>query len=87
VFATSTPLTAALPGLAAQAARGLPFVFEVRDLWPELPRALGLRNPLLLGGMEVLETAAYRAADAVVGLSRASSAGSAASRPRVSAWS
>ena len=69
VFATSTPLTAALPGLAAQAARGLPFVFEVRDLWPELPRALGLRNPLLLGGMEVLETAAYRAADAVVGLS------------------
>jgi glycosyltransferase involved in cell wall biosynthesis len=69
VFATSTPLTAALPGLAAQAARGLPFVFEVRDLWPELPRALGLRDPLLLGGMEVLETAAYRAADAVIGLS------------------
>lgn len=69
VFATSTPLTAAWPGLAAQAARGLPFVFEVRDLWPELPRALGLRNPLLLGGMEVLETAAYRSADAVIGLS------------------
>jgi len=69
VFATSTPLTAAWPGLVAQAARGLPFVFEVRDLWPELPRALGLRNPLLLGGMEVLETAAYRSADAVIGLS------------------
>ena len=62
-------LEAEAGALAAQAARGLPFVFEVRDLWPELPRALGLRNPLLLGGMEVLETAAYRAADAVVGLS------------------
>ena len=69
VFATSTPLTAAWPGLVAQAARGLPFVFEVRDLWPELPRALGLRNPVLLGGMELLETAAYRSADAVIGLS------------------
>jgi glycosyltransferase involved in cell wall biosynthesis len=69
VFATSTPLTAAWPGLVAKAARGLPFVFEVRDLWPELPRALGLRNPFLLGGMELLETAAYRSADAVIGLS------------------
>ncbi|MEY4775737.1 MAG: hypothetical protein RL759_250, partial [Verrucomicrobiota bacterium] len=37
-FATSTPLTAALPGLAARWLRGKPFVFEVRDLWPELPR-------------------------------------------------
>jgi glycosyltransferase involved in cell wall biosynthesis len=69
VFATSTPLTAAWPGLVAQAARGLPFVFEVRDLWPELPRALGLRNPFLLGGMSLLESAAYRSADAVIGLS------------------
>lgn len=69
VFATSTPLTAALPGLVAQAGRGLPFVFEVRDLWPELPRALGLRNPFLLGGMSALELAAYRAADTVIGLS------------------
>lgn len=68
VFATSTPLTAALPGMLAQAARGVPFVFEVRDLWPELPRALGVRNPLVLGGMALLEFAAYRAADTVIGL-------------------
>jgi len=68
-FATSTPLTAALPGLAARWLRGKPFVFEVRDLWPELPRALGVRNPLLLGAMSVLEWAAYRGADACIGLS------------------
>ena len=55
VFATSTPITAVIPGLAAKWLRGLPFVFEVRDLWPELPRALGLRNPFLLGGMSLLE--------------------------------
>lgn len=69
VFATSTPLTAAVPGIVARAARGVPFVFEVRDLWPELPRALGLRNPCLLGAMSLLEAAAYRSADAVIALS------------------
>jgi len=69
VFATSTPITAVIPGLAAKWLRGKPFVFEVRDLWPELPRALGLRNPFLLGGMSLLEFLGYRSADACVGLS------------------
>ncbi|HSQ40366.1 MAG TPA: glycosyltransferase, partial [Anaerolineales bacterium] len=49
LFATSTPLTASLPGIVAHVFRKKLFVFEVRDLWPELPRALGLRNPFLLG--------------------------------------
>src|SRR6478609_4237381 len=70
LFATSTPLTAAIPGITMKAlGGGRPFVFEVRDLWPELPRALGVKNPLLLGGMSALEWAAYRCADACIGLS------------------
>ena len=69
VFATSTPITAVIPGLAAKWFRGKPFVFEVRDLWPELPRALGLRNPFILGGMSLLEFLGYRSADACIGLS------------------
>jgi glycosyltransferase involved in cell wall biosynthesis len=69
VFATSTPITAVIPGLAAKWIRGKPFVFEVRDLWPELPRALGLRNPFILGGMSLLEFLGYRSADACIGLS------------------
>ncbi len=70
VFATSTPLTAAIPGIAVRLFRPkLPFVFEVRDLWPELPRAMGMRNPLLLGGMSLLERWAYRAMRAGVALS------------------
>ena len=49
VFATTTPLTAGIPGIVARWLRGTPFVFEVRDLWPELPRAMGVvRNPLVL---------------------------------------
>jgi glycosyltransferase involved in cell wall biosynthesis len=69
VFATSTPLTAAIPGLLAKWLRRKPFLFEVRDLWPELPRALGMKNPFLLGAMSLLEWLAYHAADKLIGLS------------------
>ncbi len=69
IFATSTPLTAAIPGIAARWFRGKPFIFEVRDLWPELPKAMGMKNPLLLGGMWMLEGLAYRSSVACVGLS------------------
>ncbi len=69
LFATSTPLTAGIPGILARLLRRKPFVFEVRDLWPELPRALGLRNPLLLGAMSILEWLSYRSAQACIGLS------------------
>jgi glycosyltransferase involved in cell wall biosynthesis len=70
VFATSTPLTVAIPGLFAAARRRVPLVFEVRDLWPEAPRQLGaLRNPVLYWGAKALEVVTYRAAAHVVALS------------------
>jgi len=70
VFATTTPLTAGIPGIAARWLRGKPFVFEVRDLWPELPRAMGvIRNPVVLWAMGVLEWLSYRSAHRLIGLS------------------
>lgn len=70
LFATSTPLTAGIPGIVMKlCGRRKPFVFEVRDLWPELPRALGMKNPFALWGMSALEWLSYRASDACVGLS------------------
>ena len=70
VFATSTPLTAGIPGIFARWLRGKRFVFEVRDLWPELPREMGvIKNPVILWMMSVLEWASYRSAHACVGLS------------------
>jgi glycosyltransferase involved in cell wall biosynthesis len=69
VFATSTPLTAALPGIFASILKQKKFIFEVRDLWPELPRAMGMKNPFLLGGMWAIEGCAYRSSIACVGLS------------------
>jgi glycosyltransferase involved in cell wall biosynthesis len=69
VFATSTPLTAAIPGIVARLMRGKPFVFEVRDLWPELPRAMGaITNPIVLALMGLLEWLAYRTANRLVAL-------------------
>ncbi len=46
VFATHTPLTVGLAGMALSRHFGVPFVFEVRDLWPEALVNVGaLRNP------------------------------------------
>lgn len=70
VFATTTPLTAGIPGIFARWLRRKPFVFEVRDLWPELPKAMGvITNPLVLWGMSVLEWMSYRSATRCIGLS------------------
>jgi hypothetical protein len=47
IFATSTPLTIAIPAVIASKRQKIPLVFEVRDLWPELPIAMGaLKNPI-----------------------------------------
>ena len=70
IFATTTPLTAAIPGIAAKLFRRKPFVFEVRDLWPELPKAMGVvTNPVILKGLALLEWAAYKSADGHIALS------------------
>ena len=69
VFATSTPLTIALPGVYAARRLRVPLVFEVRDLWPEVPIALGiLRNPVLKWVAKWLERFAYRHSSRIIGL-------------------
>ena len=70
VFATSTPLTISIPGVLASRKLKIPMVFEVRDLWPELPIAIGaLKNPMLKKVALWLESWAYRNSEAVVTLS------------------
>lgn len=79
IIASSPPLSTAIPALLARRLRGTPFLFEIRDPWPELPRAMtrwlratgrgrGLPAPLL-AAMEPLATAACRQAAGVVALS------------------
>lgn len=70
LFATSTPLTAAIPGIFARIFRNKRFIFEVRDLWPELPRAMGvIKNPVILFLLSVLEWLAYKTANRLIALS------------------
>jgi len=70
VFATTTPLTAGIPGIFARWLRRKTFVFEVRDLWPELPKQMGvIKNPVVLGLMSALEWLSYRSAHRCIGLS------------------
>ena len=70
IFATSTPLTIALPAVYAKWQRKVPMVLEVRDLWPEVPIAMGvLANPFLVFAAKWLEKFAYANAKAIVALS------------------
>jgi len=70
VFATSTPLTIAIPAVYASRKNNIPMVFEVRDLWPELPIAVGaLKNPLLIFMAKWLEKYAYKCSSKIVALS------------------
>lgn len=70
IFASSTPLTIALPAVYAKRKLKVPMVFEVRDLWPELPIAVGaLRNPLAKVAARWLERFAYRNSRQIVALS------------------
>lgn len=79
VFASSTPLTIALPAVYAARRKRVPMVFEVRDLWPELPIAIGaLKNPVSKWGARRLERFAYKNAARIVALSPGMAAGVAA---------
>jgi glycosyltransferase involved in cell wall biosynthesis len=70
VFATSTPLSVGIPGIIARWLKRKPFVFEVRDLWPELPKAMGvITNPFVLLCLSIIERASYYSANALIGLS------------------
>jgi glycosyltransferase involved in cell wall biosynthesis len=70
VFATSTPLTIALPAVYAARRQNIPMVFEVRDLWPELPIAVGaLKGRVPIAVARWLERFAYRNSEQIIALS------------------
>jgi len=76
VFATHTPLTVGLAGKTLSRHFGTPFVFEVRDLWPEaLVNVEALRNPLAIWWLKRVARKIYRAADHIVALSPGMKAG------------
>lgn len=70
VLATSTPLTIGIPALFKKWFGKTPFVFEVRDVWPEAVIAIGaIKNKFLKKLLYFLEKIIYKNAYAVVPLS------------------
>ena len=70
IFATSTPLTIIIPAFIISIIRNNPIIFEVRDLWPELPIAVGaIKNPILKFLTYKLEKFAYIISKRIIALS------------------
>jgi glycosyltransferase involved in cell wall biosynthesis len=67
VWGTSPPIFQGMTAWALARLKRVPFLFEVRDLWPAFAIAIGvLRNPLLIRASLWLESFLYRRADRVV---------------------
>ncbi len=61
VYCISTPLSVAVSALLIRRRLGIPFVFEVGDLWPRVPIEMGiLKNPIAIWLAKLLESSAYK---------------------------
>lgn len=70
IFSTSTPLTVGIPATILKWLKRVPFIFEVRDQWPEVPIEMGIiRNRVLIKLLLWLEKTIYKKSAAIVALS------------------
>lgn len=71
IYAVSTPLTVGFLGYIISRLRGIPYVFEVTDVWPDAPVACGVvKNKALIKLAHWLEMFCYNKAAHIVGLTR-----------------
>jgi glycosyltransferase involved in cell wall biosynthesis len=71
VISTSPQFFCGLAGFFVARAKRVPWVLEIRDIWPESITGVGaLHNRLAIRALEALETWAYRHADLVVPVTR-----------------
>lgn len=69
-YASSTPLTIGWIALKLNRKKGLPFYFEVRDLWPQAPIEMGvIKVPPLKKWLYKFELKLYKRADRIIALS------------------
>jgi glycosyltransferase involved in cell wall biosynthesis len=70
IYATSTPLTVGIPAIILKCFKRIPFVFEVRDQWPQIPIEMGLiKNSILKKVLLWLEKRIYKSSSCIVALS------------------
>jgi glycosyltransferase involved in cell wall biosynthesis len=67
VYATSTPLTIVIPALFKRFIQKTPYIFELRDLWPDVPiKYKYINNYFLIKFSLLLEYIAYKYAKKIV---------------------
>lgn len=70
VLATSTPITIAIPAFVKKVVHKTPFVFEARDVWPEVPIAMGIiKNKTIVSLLKCFEKKIYKQSSHIVALS------------------
>ncbi|WP_353136505.1 glycosyltransferase family 4 protein [Pseudopedobacter sp.] len=70
LLATSTPLTISIPDIIKKIFHRTPYIFEVRDIWPEAVSAIGaINSKLILKLLSKLEFYSYKLSDWIVPLS------------------
>ncbi len=70
IYASSKPLTVGIPAMVIKWVKHIPFVFEVRDQWPEIPIELGIiTNGFLIKILLWLEKTIYRNCSSLIALS------------------
>jgi len=70
IFATSTPLTIGFPAVLISKIRRKKLIFEVRDVWPDVPIELGyINNKLLIWILKKFESWIYKHSDQIIVLS------------------
>ena len=71
VFVTSPPITLGVSGILISWMKGGRFVYDVRELWPDVPVRMGLfRNPLLINFVYWLEDFVYKKSVAISTIAR-----------------
>lgn len=71
IFATSTPLTIGIPAIIISKLRRKKFIFEVRDVWPDVPIELGIiKSRLLQKTLFLFEKYIYKNAAHIIVLSK-----------------
>jgi glycosyltransferase involved in cell wall biosynthesis len=69
-YAISTPLSVGWIARRLKAVRGIPYIFEVGDLWPEAPIQMGvLKSSLVIRCLRHFERTIYQGAEKIIALS------------------
>ena len=70
IIASSTPLTVGIPALFLKKLKKTKLIFEVRDVWPQLPVAIGaIKSQLLIKILKKIESKIYIESEKIIALS------------------